>query len=82
MAVAITTPRHFNSAPEARLATSLAVHWPVRMHIATTRHLIDELERSLARADALVLSGVGEQLADELEVLAAAIRRQARPPSL
>jgi hypothetical protein len=45
-----------------------------RLHLATVRCLADELDRSLAETTPLPQSRLREQLADELELLARALR--------
>jgi hypothetical protein len=45
-----------------------------RLHLATVRGLADELDRSLAETTPLPQSSLREQLADELELLARALR--------
>jgi hypothetical protein len=45
-----------------------------RLHLATIRCLADELDRSLAETTPLPQSSLREQLADELELLARALR--------
>jgi hypothetical protein len=45
-----------------------------RLHLATVRCIADELDRSLAETTPLPKSSLREQLADELELLARALR--------
>jgi hypothetical protein len=70
---------------ERKNAVTLATHQqttvrPVQQQLAVARVILDEVERSLIRADLSLQLGLGEQLADELEGLARSIRKQADLP--
>jgi hypothetical protein len=45
-----------------------------RLHLAAVRSIADELDRSLVEARPLSKSSLRQQLADELELLASALR--------